>query len=172
MYRQNEGLAPFRYVSVICFFLLLPLSTNSFAVSLEEKSVVYSNLLYTTAVFWDDLPPPSNEEITKAIFDSGIKSDNSKIGYLYRYIFWLITKEQRLGVPPEAPPTEEQWLALKEVNIPRYAAARGMYILTKYFGEEKRVSKTIPLLTKLKNELLEIAPSSNEDYFLVPRVVE
>jgi Asp-tRNA(Asn)/Glu-tRNA(Gln) amidotransferase C subunit len=24
----------------------------------------------------------------------------------------------------------------------------------------------------LKNELLEIAPSSNEDYFLVPRVVE
>lgn len=155
MYRQNESLAPFRYVSVICFFLLLPLSTNSFAVSLEEKSVIYSNLLYTTAVFWDDLPPPSNEEITKAIFDSGIKSDNSKIGYLYRYIFWLITKEQRLGVHPEAPPTEEQWLALKEVNIPRYAAARSMYILIKYFRQEKRVSKTIPLLTKLKNELLE-----------------
>ena len=44
--------------------------------------------------------------------------------------------------------------------------------LTNPLGKTAKTRKDIVTAKNLKKDLLEVAPSSNDDYFLVPRVVE
>ena len=44
--------------------------------------------------------------------------------------------------------------------------------LTNHLEKTAKTRKDIVTSKNLKKELLEVAPSANEDYFLVPRVVE
>ncbi|WP_421134052.1 GGDEF domain-containing protein [Alteromonas sp. A079] len=152
----------FSRLPVLGLWLSVLICPPSFAASQIETLQRYSNLVATSIYDWNSPSGLANDEIANELDASGIHSDKTHLGVVFRHILASITAAEtdgpRLPIVVHTPVVERDWEALKALDLHTYSANRAYYIFATSAGQAntrlERVQISIPKLRKLKYELL------------------
>jgi len=149
----------------ILFFCLFSSNTESQQAvnNIENKLASYSHLVATAIFHWNLESNVSNQDIINLLERSGLQEDNTQEATVFRHLLATYSAndvdDTKIPIFVKKPLLKTDWLHLRTLSLPLYAAAKAYYIFSKnannFENSALRVKYTVPELYELKTELLD-----------------
>lgn len=148
--------------ALLVYLPLFAAETNQSENNIESKLASYSQLVATAVFHWNTESGVSNEDILDLLERSGLQDDTAEEAVVFRHLLAMYTAndigDAKLPIFVKQPLLRENWLHLRELSPPLYAAAKSYYIFSSnannFEDSTVRVKYSIPELYELKTELL------------------
>lgn len=155
------------YSTLAILFFCLPFSANTESQqtvnNIENKLASYSQLVATAIFHWNLESNVSNQDIIELLQLSGLQEDNTQEATVFRHLLATYSAndvgDAKIPIFVKKPLLKADWLHLRTLSLPLYAAAKAYYIFSKnannFESTALRVKYSVPELYELKTELFD-----------------